>query len=92
MQGEKHETSTKTWNETMLRDKLRVFCISYFAALTLAQAHDAETTIHRFYNAASRVEQAGTGLFHWTNITACKHKRKKKEKEKIWSLRLCLRR
>jgi len=25
MQGEKRETSTKTWNETMLRAKLRVF-------------------------------------------------------------------
>ena len=25
MQGEKRETSTKTCNETMLRDKLRVF-------------------------------------------------------------------
>ena len=25
MQGVKRETWTKTWNETMLRDKLRVF-------------------------------------------------------------------
>ena len=33
--GEKRETSTKTCNETMLHDKLRVFCISCFAALRL---------------------------------------------------------
>jgi len=32
MQGEKREISTKTCNETMLRDKLMVL-ISYFAAL-----------------------------------------------------------
>ena len=32
MQGEKRETSTQTFNETMLRAKFRVFCISYFAA------------------------------------------------------------
>ena len=32
-QGEKRETSTKTCNETMLRDKLEGFCISYFASL-----------------------------------------------------------
>ena len=32
--GEKRETSTKTCNATMLCYKLRVFCISYFAALS----------------------------------------------------------
>ena len=32
VQGEKRETSTQTCNETMLRTKFRVFCISYFAA------------------------------------------------------------
>ena len=37
-QGEKRETSTKTCNETMLRTKLRDFCISYFAALNRATA------------------------------------------------------
>jgi len=35
MQSEKRETSTKTCNETMLRDKLMGFCISYFAAFNV---------------------------------------------------------
>ena len=37
--GEKGETSKETSNETMLRDKLRVFCISYFAALKQTHAN-----------------------------------------------------
>jgi len=33
-QGEKQEISTKTCNKTVLCNKLRFFCISYFAAFT----------------------------------------------------------
>ena len=44
-QGEKRETSTKTCNETILCNKLREFCISYFAALRDKLCWDVSYTV-----------------------------------------------
>ena len=46
MQGEKRETSTKTCNETMLRDKLRVFVSRISPPLRIATLNNKRNIIN----------------------------------------------